>query len=137
MYKTITQIAEVAERNVTVNRNAIKEIYPDLIRGRYDTGDGALMKWIQENNPTWDMQAVTKMYEKVTAAIEVQRTALYNQAKKLLDLIREREALIEKFPGYFLISNKKKIEATIVSSEHTQKVFETGREDDIKLFDKD
>jgi len=143
MYKIITQTVEVAERNTEVNREAIKAIYPDLIAGRYSQGDGSLMKWIQENNPTWDMQAITAMYNKVIAAIEAQREDLYNQAKKLQDLVRERETLIESvnmtygdFIGGWFVKNQEKIEITLISSKHTKEVFETGEDNDIELFKK-
>jgi hypothetical protein len=136
MFKIIAQTTQVAERNVEANRDAIQAIYPDLISGRYSQGDGTLMKWIQENNPTWDMQAITETYNKVIDAVEVQREGLYTQAKKLRDLVRERETLVEKFPGSLFISNKEKIEITLVSSEHTKQVFETGEDNEIDLFKK-
>jgi hypothetical protein len=68
--------------------------------------------------------------------VEVQREGLFSQAKKLRDLVRERESLIEKFPGSLFISNKEKIEITLVSSGHTKKVFQTGEDDDLDLFKK-
>ncbi len=135
-YKIIAQLVQVAERNVEVNKEAFKEIYPELIEGRYSQGDGTLMKWIQESNPTWDMQAITQTYNKVSVAVESQREDLYNQAKKLRDIVREREALIEKFPGSWFISNKEKIEITLITSGRTKEVFQTGEENDIDLFDR-
>ncbi|MDR2190411.1 MAG: hypothetical protein LBP53_04410 [Candidatus Peribacteria bacterium] len=137
MYKIIAQTAQVAERNVEVNREAIQAIYPDLIEGRYSQGDGTLMKWIQENNPTWDMQAITETYNKVIASVEVQREGLYMQAKKLRDIVRERESLIEKFPGSLFISNKEKIKITLISSEHTKEAFKTGEDNEIDIFKKE
>ncbi|MDR0283188.1 MAG: hypothetical protein LBI53_08140 [Candidatus Peribacteria bacterium] len=136
MYKIIAQTAEVAERNVEVNREAIKTIYPDLIEGRYSQGDGTLMKWIQENNPTWDMQAISETYNKIMAVIEAQREGLYTQAKRLRDLVRERETLIEQWPGSWFVSNQEKIEITLISSKHTKEVFQTGEDNDINLFKK-
>lgn len=133
-YKVIAQLVQVAERSVSANKDAFKEIYPGLIEGRYSQGDGTLMKWIQESNPQWDMKAVNETYNKVSVAIESQREDLYNQAKKLRDLVRERDALIEKFPGSLFVSNKEKIEVTLITSKNTKKVFETGEENDIELF---
>jgi hypothetical protein len=135
-YKVIAQLVQVAERNAEVNKEAFKEIYPELIEGRYSQGDGTLMKWIQESNPAWDMKAITETYGKVSAAIESQREDLYNQAKKLRDLVREREALIEKFPGSYFVSNKEKIDVVLITSGKTKEVFKTGEENDIELFNK-
>lgn len=136
-YKVIAQVSQVAERSTKVNKDAFKEIYPGLIEGRYSKGDGTLMKFIQESNPQWDMKAVAGAYDKVSVAIESQREDLYNQAKKLRDLVRERESLVEKFPGSFFISNKEKIEITLITSKNTKEVFKTGEENDIELFKED
>lgn len=133
-YKVIAQLAQVAERSTEANKEAFMEIYPGLIEGRYSQGDGTLMKWIQESNPQWDMKAVNETYNKVSVAIESQREDLYNQAKKLRDLVREREALVEKFPGSLFISNKEKIEVTLITSKNTKETFRTGEENDIEIF---
>jgi len=135
-YKVIAQLVQVAERNVEANKAAFKEIYPDLIEGRYSQGDGTLMKMIKESNPQWDMKAIEDMYAKVATAVESQREDLYNQARKLRDLVREREALIEKFPGSLFINNTKPIEITLITSKNTKEVFKTGEENDINLFKK-
>jgi hypothetical protein len=133
-YKIIAQLVQVAERNVEANKEAFKEIYPELIDGRYANDGGTLMKWIQESNPQWDMQAIAGIYSKVSVAIESQREDLYTQAKKLRDLVRERDALIKKFPGSFFIRNKEEIEITLITSRNTKEVFKTGEENDINLF---
>jgi hypothetical protein len=135
-YKVIAQLVQVAERNVEANKEAFKEIYPGLIEGRYSQGDGTLMKWIQENNPQWDMKAITETYSKVSVAIESQREDLYIQAKKLRDLVRERESLVEKFPGSVLISNQEPVEITLITSQTTKEAFKTGEENNIELFKK-
>jgi hypothetical protein len=135
-YKVIAQIAQVAERNVEANKAAYKEIYPGLIEGRYEKDNNVMMKWITESNPQWDMKSVEEAYAKVSVAIESQREDLYNQAKKLRDLVRERESLIEQFPGSLLISNKAKIDVTLITSKNTKEAFRTGEENDIELFKK-
>lgn len=135
-YKIIAQLVQVAEQNAEVNKAAFKEIYPELMKERYSQDSGALMKWIQESNPQWDMKAITETYSKVSTAIEAQREDLYNQARKLQDLVRERETLIEKFPGSFFIANKEVIEITLITSKNTKEVFKTGEENDIDLFKK-
>ena len=75
MWKTITQQASVSEQY----KDAFKEIYPELIEGRYSQGDGSLMKWIQESNPTFD----TSLYKKLMQTIEVQRLSF--ETKPLLN----------------------------------------------------
>lgn len=50
MWKTLKQQAGVADQY----KSAFKEIYPDLIAGRYSNGQGQLMNWIQEHNLEFD-----------------------------------------------------------------------------------
>lgn len=135
-YKIIAQLAEVAERNVEANKEAFKEIYPDLIEGRYSKDNGTLMKWVQESNPQWDMKAIGEIYAKVSVAIEAQREDLFTQAKRLTDLVRERETLIEQPISGFFIKNKEKIDVALISSKKTKEALKTGEDNDIDLFKK-
>ena len=43
MWKILQQKAQVTDEY----KEAFREIYPQLIEGRYSQGDGSLMKWIQ------------------------------------------------------------------------------------------
>lgn len=129
MWKIISQKAQVTDEY----KEAFKEIYPDLIAGRYEKGDGNLMKWITEANPEFD----TSLYKDLMQSIEVQRMAFQKVQDKMLDLIREHETLISTMPGKWFISNKASIEYTIVSSTKSKMTMETGIDDDIDLFKKD
>ena len=128
MWKTIQQKAGVTDEY----REAFEKIYPELISGRYSQGDGSAMKWIQESNPEFD----TSLYKDLMQAIEVQR-AYFDQAQtRMLDIIRQRETLLETIPAKFFISNKSKIEYTIVSSTRSKGVMVTGLDDEVDLFKK-
>ena len=63
-------------------KEAFREIYPQLIEGRYSQGDGSLMKWIQESNPNFD----TSLYKDLMNSIEVERTYFAAEQKKMLDI---------------------------------------------------
>lgn len=66
MYKVISQIAQVSEQY----RETFKEVYPQLIEGRYgNEKGGSLMKWVTESNPTFD----TRLYDRLATAIESNR----------------------------------------------------------------
>ena len=69
-------------------------------------------------------------------AIEVQRSHFNTAQERMLDVIRERETLIESIPAKFFISNKSTIDYTIISSTRTKTIIETGLDDDIELFAK-
>ena len=112
MWKTITQQASVSEQY----KDAFKEIYPELIEGRYSQGDGSLMKWIQESNPTFD----TSLYKKLMQTIEVQRLSFAKSQERMLDIIREHETLCNTYPSKWFVSNKTHIEYTVVSSTRSK-----------------
>ncbi len=86
-------------------REAFKEIYPQLIEGRYSQGDGTLMKWIQESNPNFDtslykdliLQATDSLnkgeYESAISCIENAETILLDKASHV-ELKRKIESAL-------------------------------------------
>ena len=128
MWKVIKQKANVTEQY----REMFEKVYPDIIAGRY-SGEGAMaIKWIQEANPEID----ASLYKDVMQAIEIQREHLHTAQTRMLDVIREREALIESYPSRWFISNKSKIEYEVISSTRSKTVMETGLDDDVEIFAK-
>lgn len=128
MWKVIKQKAGVTEEY----RDTFEKVFPEIISGRYSQGDGSTMKWIQESNPEFD----TSLYKDLMQAIEVQRM-YFNQAQtRMLDIIRQRDTLLELIPAKFFISNKSKIDYTIISSTSTKTAVQTGIDDDVDLFKK-
>lgn len=128
MWKVIKQKAGVTEEY----RDTFEKIFPEIISGRYSQDGATSMKWIQESNPEFD----TSLYKDLMQAIEVQRM-YFNQAQtRMLDIIRQRETLLELIPAKFFISNKTKIDYKIISSTNTKTVVQTGIDDDVDLFKK-
>ena len=126
MWKVLKQEAGVTEQY----RKTFEEIYPKLIAGRYEKDGGQLLKMIQESNPAFD----TRLYDKLMQSIEVQRAYFATAQQRMLDILRERETLLESMPQCWFISNKTKIDYQVISSTVTQNVMATRRDDDIKLF---
>lgn len=126
MWKVLKQEAGVTEQY----RKTFEEIYPKLIAGRYEKDGGQLLKMIQESNPAFD----TRLYDKLMQSIEVQRAYFATAQQRMLDILRERETLLESMPQCWFISNKTKIDYQVISSTVTQNVMATRRDDDIELF---
>lgn len=126
MWKVLKQEAGVTEQY----RKTFEEIYPKLIAGRYEKDGGQLLKMIQESNPAFD----TRLYDKLMQSIEVQRAYFATAQQRMLDILRERETLLESMPQCWFISNKSKIDYQVISSTVTQNVMVTRRDDDIELF---
>jgi hypothetical protein len=66
--------------------------------------------------------------------IEAQRASFATAQQRMLDIIRERETLLESMPSMWFIRNKEKIEYDVISSDVTESVISTRRENDIELF---
>ncbi|MBQ6038059.1 MAG: hypothetical protein IJL37_05285 [Bacteroidaceae bacterium] len=128
MWKVIQQKAEVSNEY----REAFEKIYPELISGRYANDNGNVMKWIQESNPNFD----TALYKDLQQAIEIQREYFNNAQTRMLDVIKERETLIETYPAKWFISNKSKIEYEVISSSATKGTMTTGIDDEVSVFKK-
>lgn len=126
MWKVLQQKAQVSNEY----KDAFSEIYPALIEGRYSQGDGSLMKWITEANPTFD----TSLYKDLMLSIELLRTEFQKSQERMLDIIREHNVLLTTVPSKWFVSNTEKIEYTIISSTRSKTVMATGLDDDISLF---
>jgi len=128
MWKILQQKAGVADQY----KEAFKEIYPKMIEGRYSQGDGSLMKWITESNPTFDVG----LYKDLMQSIEIERTGFYTEQEILIDLNREHSALLQKIPSKWFLGGIKEIAITVISSKATKETFKTGEENDVDLFKK-
>lgn len=129
MWKILKQKAGVTDQY----KQAFMEIYPKLIEGRYSKGDGSLMKWITESNPSFD----TSLYKDLMKSIEVERTGFFNEQTTLIDMAREHEVFLKKWPNrWFLSSDLKPVEIKVITSADTKETYRTGEENEIDLFDK-
>jgi hypothetical protein len=130
MWKIINQKAQVADQY----KDAFREIYPSLIEGRYGNEQGGmLMKWITEHNPQFDVS----LYKDLMHSIEAERTGFFLEQKKLTDLAREHQDVRTTFPSKIFVGHRSAIVVTIITSDVTDKVISSGKENDIELFKKD
>ena len=130
VWKVIQQKAGVSDQYA----DKFKEIYTDIMDARYGSGDGTLMKWIQESNPQFD----AGLYKDLSLAIESNRTEFATVQKKLIDIKREHDNLRMMIPSSIFLGIKgvKELEMKLVTSTRTEKAFDTGKDDDIELFNK-
>lgn len=128
MWKVLQQDAQVADQY----KDAFKEIYPELIAGRYSKGDGSLMKWITEQNPQFD----TKLYDKLMTAIEGQREGFFVEQQKLIDIDRQHKDMRMTFPKKMIIGRRDDLGIVVITSLTTEDAYKTGQENDVDLFKK-
>ena len=126
MWKIISQKAQVTDKY----KESFKEIYSGIISGRYEKGDGSLMKWITESNPNFDITLYTSLIQ----SIEAERNNFTNAQDVMIDIIREHQNLLQKFPSSVFVGSRKPIEYTIISSTKSKAVMDSGVDDDVKVF---
>jgi hypothetical protein len=129
MWKVIKQTAQVSSKY----EESFKEIYKPLMEGRYsdEAGQGALMKWIQEDNP----ELSTDLFADLNVAIEANRAQFDREQKKLTSIWEQHNNLMATKPSkWFINDDVVAIEHRIITSTKTEKVFEEGKDDDVDLF---
>lgn len=136
MHKSIAQVAQVAERNMDQSKQAFKEIYTGLIEGRYSSDSDMFMKWIQESNPQFDLNATSKLYERLANVIEAGRSEYFMEQKKLVSFKQEHDKYVKKWPNRVFLSDDDilPIDIIIITSDKTEEIYRTGKENDISLF---
>jgi hypothetical protein len=128
MWKIIDQNAQVTE----IQKNNLMEIFNGYASARTGAnGSASLMKWVQEAIPNVDQSTFNNLMNTITA----QRDSFKQRQTELLDLNREHDVLISRFPNVLFagIVGAKHIDITIVTSSRTENAFQTGKDDDVKL----
>lgn len=112
--------------------DSFQKIYPKLISGRYNNGNGQLMQWVQESNPDYS----TELLSKVQRAIESQRESFHQNQVQLLDVKRQHDNLLDSKPlGTWFLGDIEHIEVPIIISNETKNTFDSGiEESNQKLF---
>lgn len=124
---------EAAQVN-TMYVDDLKKVYDSAIENRYKNSTQVLMNWIQEHNPNFD----SSMYRNLQAMIEGSRNTFEANQKMLLDKKRLYEIHLQSFPNSITtrVLGFPKIDLAkydIVTSDETEKAFETKRGEEIKL----
>lgn len=128
VWKVISQKAQIADKYQT----SFKEIYGVIMNERYqgESNQAPLFKFVSEHNPNFS----TKLYEDLSIAIEANRAEFARVQNRLIDIKREHDNLRLKFPSSIFVGNKQELIIQIVTSGKTKSTFETGEENDVKLF---
>jgi uncharacterized protein YneF (UPF0154 family) len=126
VWKVISQQAQVADKY----KNDFQEVYANMMTGRYSGKDKVLFNWIQEHNPQLD----SKIYYTLLDTIAGQRESFAQVQAKLRDIKREHDNLRMTFPGSIFVGSRSELEVTIVTSDKTEDIFKTSKENDVKMF---
>lgn len=128
VWKVIKQQAGVSEKYAA----DFKNIYASIMDSRYKEGSGQLMQWITESNPNFD----PSLYKNLMNTIESQRSKFTNNQKKMIAIHAEIKNIVMVFPGSLFLGSKAIPELQLITSTQTEKVFDTGKDDNVDLFSK-
>jgi hypothetical protein len=127
-------IAEAAQVPAMYRDDFVKVINASM-QGRYgDKGSQAVFQWLKEQNLNFD----ASVYKKLQQMIEAGRKDFEREQKKLIDLKRQYETMLETFPRGFILKflGFPKVDLNtfnIVTSEYSNDAFKSGVDKGIKL----
>ncbi len=131
MWKTISQVAQVTD----AQKNALIEIFNGYAGARTGANKGgSLANWIHESVPNVDTSTFNNLQNIITA----KRDGFVMRQKELLDISREHNRLLARFPSGIICSifGRNALEIVIVTSTRTEESFKTGQDNDVDVFKK-
>lgn len=128
---TIKKIGQSAQVT-TAQKEALKEIIVGNAQARSSKG-GSLALFVKEAVPNIDTSVFNNLMNVITSS----RDAFTQRQKELLDLSREHNNLMRRFPSGVILSllGRKEIPVQIVTSTRTTEAFSSGKDDDTKVFE--
>ena len=131
MFKKIAQTAQVTD----AQKNALKEIFIEHAQARSaGSKGGSLATWVQESVPNVD----TTTFNNLQNIISGSRDRWTMRQKELIDLSREHQNLLMRFPSSIVCSafGAQPITITVITSTHAKEAMQTGTDDNIDVFQK-
>lgn len=127
LWKKIKQSAQVPEQK----KEAFKEIFNSYASARKTGGDNQVMTWLQESVPNVDLQTYDQLMNIITGS----RDTWTMKQTELVSIAEQHNAMLVSQPRGFVLSlfGHKKIDPKVITSERTEQVFESGKDDDISL----
>lgn len=131
VWKTISQVAQVPAKY----REDFQGVYESYMKARTggNTGEGSVLSFLKEAVPQYDAK---ELYTKVQTVVEAKREGWTSRQKELRDIKREHDQLLRTFPGVFynVFLGRDELPVVLVTSDKTEEVFQTGTDNDTKLF---
>jgi len=133
-WKKVKEMAQVPDMQVA----GLKELYDSTMKGRYGAGGSqAMLQFIKEQNPNLDQGT----YIKIQVAVEDFHNDFQSNQTQLISIKQSYEAYLTATTSgrfYNMIGHYPRIDMSkydIVTSDKTQKDFDTKKADELKLHE--
>lgn len=129
MWKKFREMVQITD----LQAEQLKDIYTNMITGRYQGNENLLFQAVSENNPQ-----MADVYTSIQTQIAADRNSFNNEQKKVLDKAMQYNVYIEKHFIFNMIFNFEQIDTStlIITSEKTERAFEDKKADEIDLLDR-
>lgn len=137
-WKIISQKAQISEKYA----DDFKQTFIGANDARYKNKENMMMMWITEHNPQLD----ASLYRELGQSVEAQRNEYLSIVKAQISIAQEHNTKVTSSGAFMpcmilkVIGNPHQACDTVavrqVTSSRTQNSFQTGKDDDVKLFEK-
>jgi len=139
LHNTLSNMLNVPREFMESSKQAFMDVYPQLMEGRYgDERGGALMSWVTESNPSYDMESAKDLYSNLQIAIESNFKEFDTKQNSLISAWQEHHNFINKWwnKNIWNLDERGEIEITILeSSRVTEEYSNGGQYDGVNLFE--
>ena len=131
MWTTIAQKAKVAK----AYDSSFLRIVQEAMDPRKD-GANVMMKWVTESNPTLQASTVQELYKDLSRTIEQNREEFFQREETLASIKQQHSKFLRSFPNnlYNSFMGVKELEYSPISSDRTEDVMRTGKDNNIEVF---
>lgn len=130
MWKIIGQVSQVPKEY----SKDFKDAYTSMITSQKNADQSSIQNLMVVALGMKPPQLDPSLYRKIQDTVESQRMSFAYAQKQQLDIKREHDNLRTTFPSSMFVGGVSPLEIKLVTSEKTEKSFETGKDDDISLF---
>lgn len=126
LWKTIKQSANIAE----VERESFKEAYAEIMQSTKGvSGEGKLASFFTQAK----VDISSDLFKKLMTIVESQRESFHRDQQTLIKIKQEHDNIRTKLPSSLFVGGSPELQLTIITSTHTEGVFESGKDDNIEL----
>ncbi len=121
-YSKFTSVLRDQAKLVKLTAEQQREFYNGVMSGKYNTGDGSLMKMIVSQDPKFDMANSHKLMNN----IEALRTDFEGKQVRILAIQEQHNNLRQEFWSRFFLGDEPELAYKMISTSEAKKTIETG-----------